>query len=202
MIKRFLFGTPTQPPPCPTAIRPLRASLNKPVEPLAESAGFFIQWFADSGALAGYEAWERDQCAVTSVVLVEEVIQRGSEWLEQRWCNGGRKWKHVALARRAQSISAAEFSARWRGHAGSATTRQGGTVAIPESARGLAYVQNHPVPRASGDWLYDAITEVWFDDAQSMQSRIAWFRDNIVTDDLFGEASFVALTEDCLVPSS
>jgi hypothetical protein len=196
MIKRFLFETSTQPPHCPAAIRPLRASLNKPVEPLAAGTGFFIQWFADSSALAAYEAWERDRRAVASVVLVEEVIQRGGEWLERRWYNGGRKWKHVALARRAQGISAAEFSTGWRGHAGSATTKQGGTVAIPESARGLAYVQNHPAHRASGDWLYDAITEVWFDDPQSVQSRVAWFRDNFVTDDLFGEATFVTLTED------
>ena len=71
-------------------------------------------------------------------------------------------------------------------------------MVIPQCARGLAYVQNHPVPRAGGEWPYDAITEVWFDDAVSMQARAEWFRENRVADSLFGEALFETLTEDLL----
>ncbi|RYD84644.1 MAG: hypothetical protein EOP61_39835 [Sphingomonadales bacterium] len=68
-------------------------------------------------------------------------------------------------------------------------------VPIPDEARGLAYVQNHPLPRASGEWRHDAITEVWFDDPAGMNARIAFFRD-IAMGDLFGEASFLAVREE------
>ena len=104
-------------------------------------------------------------------VVAGERILRGEEWLARRWRDGGDRLKHMALATRAAGLTQAEFSRRWRSHAGRA-----GMAVIPDVARGLAYVQNHPVP---GDWPYDAVNEVYFDDLDGLKARVEWFRANV-----------------------
>ena len=77
----------------------------------------------------------------------------------------------MALARRASALTATEFSERWRSHAGhlGPKLRSAGVTSdssapqllvIPADVRGLAYIQNHPLPRAGGEWAYDAVNEV------------------------------------------
>ncbi len=197
MIKRFVFGAIAPPPLAPEAFRPFRTTLSTVVAESARQEGYSIQWFADAEQLARYEAWLASPPDPAKVIHAEEVPQRGADWLAARWAEGGMKWKHVATAQRAPGLTLAEMSARWRGHAGQTPTKTSAVaVPIPDEARGLAYVQNHPLPRDSGDWLYDAITEVWFDDPAGMNARIAYFRDVAGNVDLFGEASFRAVREE------
>jgi hypothetical protein len=102
----------------------------------------------------------------------------------------------MAVARRAPGLTPAEFSARWQRRAGRV-----GATPIPEVARGCAYAQNHPLPRPGGDWRYDAVNEVWFDDEDALRTRIAWLDEAVGRgddDDLVGEASFLAVREDVL----
>jgi hypothetical protein len=63
-------------------------------------------------------------------------------------------------------------------------------------------VQNHPRPRATGEWAYDALNEVYFDDARSLRTRIEWFRDNLSgqpEEDLVRQSCFIAAREAALV---
>jgi hypothetical protein len=123
-------------------------------------------------------------------VLAIEHILRGHEWLARRWDDGGEKLKHMALATRAAGLTQAEFSQRWKSHAGNA-----GAAVIPREARGLAYVQNHPVP---GDWPYDAVNEVYFDDVDGLRARVEWFRANVPNPAdgvLFGRSWLIAVRE-------
>src|SRR5438552_3099511 len=87
----------------------------------------------------------------TPRMVAEEHVMRGAQWLEQRWQDGGPKLKHMAIALRAEGLTQAQFHDLWRSRAGKV-----GTTPIPEDAKGLAYVQNHPLPRPDGDWAYDA----------------------------------------------
>jgi hypothetical protein len=124
------------------------------------------------------------------IVVAEEAVLRGAGWLEQRWRDGGSMVKHMALATRAAGLTQAEFAARWRAHAGTA----GGTP-IPDEARGLAYVQNHPVP---GEWPYDAVNEVYFRDLDGLRRRAEWFRSNVpapADGSLFGQSWLLAVRE-------
>jgi hypothetical protein len=125
-----------------------------------------------------------------AVVVADEVVLRGADWLDERWATGGARWKHLALATRAPGLTPEEFSTRWRSHAGTA-----GGVPIPDAAKGLAYVQNHPTPL--GAWPYDAVNEVWFDDPDALQQRVDWFAANDVgrPDDLFGATTFLTAIE-------
>jgi hypothetical protein len=123
-------------------------------------------------------------------LLAGEHILRGEKWLARRWRDGGDTLKHMALATRATGLTPAEFSRRWRSHSGTART-----AVIPGEARGLAYVQNHPVP---GDWPYDAVNEVYFDDAHGLKARVAWFRANVpdpADGVLFGQSWLIAVRE-------
>jgi len=123
-------------------------------------------------------------------VVAEEAVLRGAPWLERRWQDGGPVVKHMALATRAAGLTQAEFAARWRAHAGTA----GGTP-IPDQARGLAYVQNHPVP---GEWPYDAVNEVYFRDLDGLRRRVEWFRSNVAASadgSLFGQSWLLAVRE-------
>lgn len=125
------------------------------------------------------------------LVVTREHILRGEQWLARRWRDGGGKLKHMALATRAAGLTQAEFSRRWRSHAGTART-----AVIPGEARGLAYVQNHPVP---GDWPYDAVNEVYFDDLDGLRARVEWFRANVpdpADGVLFGRSWLIAVRED------
>ncbi len=156
--------------------------------------GIALEWFTDAAHLARFEAWldtpagRAATAAVEAVVatdaspviIADELVIRGADWLPERWAAGGDRFKHVSIARRSENLTPAEFSQRWRGHAGRvAPPGADRPVAIPERVQGLAYVQNHPVVRASGDWAYDAINEVYFDDPGALRERIAWFRENL-----------------------
>ncbi|HET6951237.1 MAG TPA: EthD domain-containing protein [Acidimicrobiales bacterium] len=186
----------------PAGVRPARVAvcttLAELTGPGAKHDGIGFEWFADAGHLARFESWlhtaeGRSSLAALAavaaagaspVIVADECVLRGAGWLGQRWRDGGDKLKHMAIALRAAGLSAAEFSERWRHHAG----RVGGpggapATVIPEGARGLAYVQDHPRPRPAGDdWAYDALNEVWFDDVEGLRDRIAWFRENVPAD--------------------
>ena len=206
MIKRIVFGgTATDARAADAAhdVRPLRAAVCTALPGVLDSEPkhdtVTLEWFADPAHLERFEAWldASDPRAVDApTVVADELVLRGADWLEQRWRDGGPKLKHMALATRPSELSAAEFSERWRTQAG-AVTRGGTRTEIPVEARGLAYVQNHPRSRAAGEWAYDAVNEVYFDDLASLERRIAWFRDNVDTsgDDLVQESWFLAVRE-------
>jgi len=163
-------------------------------------AALSIAWFADLASLLRFEAQlgpttPRIDPGASVRIVAEEVVLRGADWLAQRWTLGGPKWKHMALARRAADLTPAEFCARWRTRSG----RIGGAVAvtIPERARGLAYVQNHPLP-SDVEWGYDAINEVYFDDLEQLRARLDFFQqhDAMRTDaDLVSRADFLVVRE-------
>jgi hypothetical protein len=173
--------------------------------PDAVHDGIGIEWFADTAHLARFEAWlaspagaavdkrlaEALDVARSPVVVAEEHVLRGREWLERRWQEGGEKLKHMAIARRAPGLSPAQFSELWKSRAGKV-----GRTAIPERARGLAYVQNHPVPASEGSWEYDAVNEVYFDDMDGVRARMAFFAGAPTEDDLVGENWFVVAREE------
>ncbi len=178
--------------------------------------GIGLEWFADRAHEERYEAWLRSEPAAavsqlldeaveldaSPVVLADELVLRGHDWLDRRWSDGGMRLKHMAIARRAAGLSLREFSERWRGRSGT-LNRPGNAevLVIPDEARGLAYVQNHALARPSGDWPYDALNEVYFDDLDSLRARIAWFDENLsqqTEDDLVRESWFVAASEEML----
>ena len=200
MIKRIQFFSGSTEPAVRTrgADAPLRAAMcrvihaSKGTEPAHAAIG--ITWFHDLPALQRYEEREPG-----TAIIAEEHILRGADWLERRWRERTPKYKHMALARRAAGLSAAEFSERWRNRPGRIGNGAAApTVEIPAAARGLAYVQNHPIHEAQ----YDAINEVYFDDIASMQSRIAFFKGHNAAQadaDLVSEACFVIVEEQLLL---
>jgi EthD domain-containing protein len=193
----------------PGAARPVRVASCVALpdvipDPAHDAIG--LEWFADADHLRRFEDWLAAagpapaglfEPSATAVVVAQEHVLRGSDWLEQRWTTGGPCLKHMAVARRAAGLTPAEFSQRWQNHAGRV-----GTTPIPDVAKGCAYAQNHPLPRPNGDWLYDAINEVWFDDLEALRTRIQWMTDALSTstddDDLIGESSFIAVREQVL----
>ncbi len=75
-----------------------------------------------------------------------------------RWRQGGTKLEHMAMARRSRPPDTGRVlptlaERRQRGARPSETR----TTAVPDEARGLAYVQNHPLHRVEGEWAHDAI---------------------------------------------
>lgn len=177
MIKRFSFTGGEKrwaaAADAPGHVRPERTAVCVVLPEFgpARHEGVGITWFRDEAHLRRFTEWAGPE---ESVVLAEEVVLRGADWLERRW-DAGEKLKHMALAVRADGLSPAEFSERWRGHAGTVQGRERRTV-IPGEARGLAYVQNHPL---TGARAYDAINEVYFDDAAGLRTRIEWFGKNL-----------------------
>ncbi|HXY90960.1 MAG TPA: hypothetical protein VEP49_00640 [Acidimicrobiia bacterium] len=163
-----------------------------------------LEWFTDVAQLDRYDAWTGPGGAAARgarrVLVADEVVLRGADWLERRWRQGGAKVKHMAFASRAVGLTAAEFSERWKRHAGSVGRAGASALVVPDHARGQAYVQNHPLPRSSGDWAYDAVNEVYFDDVDGLRARIDWFRENVdpTADDLFRASWFLAVREDVL----
>lgn len=200
MIKRIQFFSSRVPLTTRAAEAPLRAAICHVIPdaqgPKAPHAAIGITWFKDLAALRGYEDNDSD-----GVIIAEEHILRGADWLEQRWRDPKPKYKHMALARRAASLSAVEFSERWRrrpGRIGGGTAAA--TLEIPAAARGHAYIQNHPIA-GSTDAMYDAINEVYFDDIASMRARIAFFANHNAVQhdsDLVSEARFVIVEEQLL----
>ncbi|RAY12647.1 hypothetical protein DPM19_23930 [Actinomadura craniellae] len=198
----------------PPGVRPARVAvctnLREFTGPAPRHDGIGVEWFTDAGHLHRFAEWLDTppgraltlraggvlDRARSPVVVADESVLRGADWLGRRWRDGGDRLKHMALARRADGLTPAEFSARWRGHAG--RVGAAGAVAIPEHARGCAYVQNHPHPRSGGEWAYDAVNEVYFDDGADLRARIEWFRENLPEpggDGLFGRSWFLAVRE-------
>jgi hypothetical protein len=194
----------------PSEARPSRVvacTVLSDVTPGAVHDGIGIEWFADDAHLARFESWlasppgtvvaglltDAVEVDASPVVVAEEHILRGNEWLDQRWHDGGEKLKHMAIARRAEGLSPAQFSDLWKNRAGKV-----GHVTIPAAARGLAYVQNHPVPVGDDSWAYDALNEVYFDDMEGVRTRMAFFAGSASEDDLVGANWFVVAREELL----
>lgn len=192
----------------PPDVRPVRAAACTALpdilpDPRFDAIG--LEWFADAAHLARFESWLASPHGSAlsealsgggEMVVAREHALRGVDWLERRWQEGGAKLKHMAIARRAEGLTPAQFSDRWRNRAGRV-----GAVPIPEQARGRAYVQNHPLPKAGPGWPYDAVNEVYFDDLDGLRTRIAWFAeqfDRVGEDDLVAESWFVAVREQAL----
>jgi hypothetical protein len=205
----------------PPGVRPVRIAVCLTLPGLSGPGrrhdGIGIEWFADAGHLQRFTEWvgtpdgqrlvgQADGIAepdARPVIVAEESIVRGAEWLEQRWHGGGSKLKHMAVAVRASGLTPAEFSRAWRGRAGQIRRPGAAEVTvIPDDARGRAYVQNHPRPRTVGEWAYDAVNEVWFDDLESLRTRIAWFRENLsgqAEADLVRRSWFIAAREEVVM---
>lgn len=213
MIKRFAFASrpPDQDPArfaadlhhgatvamgAPPAARPVRVAVCLAltgVLPRQAHDGVVTAWFAQPEALERFDDWGATAHG-DALVVADEVVGRGGDWLERRWKAGGPAVKHMALARRAEGLGRAEFSQRWRQRAGRV-----GTEVIPDAVRGLAYVQNHPRPHDGRDWAYDAVNEVYFDGLDGLRARIEWFAANVgdrPEDDLVGQPRFLAVTEE------
>lgn len=59
-------------------------------------------------------------------------------------------------------------------------------------------MQNHPVPRAAGEWPWDAVNEVYFDDVAGLRARVEWSRANVTPSaagDVFGESRLIVVRE-------
>ena len=114
--------------------------------------------------------------------LVEPTSARWS-WPRRWWCaaptgssavaRGGAKLKHMALARRAAGLSPAEFSRavaepRRPGRPGG---ERRPVTAIPDEACGVAPTcRTTRRPRPAGEWAYDAVNEVYFDDLEGLRT--------------------------------
>lgn len=135
------------------------------------------------------------------VIVTDDHVVRGSDWLVRRW-ERGPVLKHVALAKRAEGLTLAEMLAAWRAHGGSVQRPGEAAVSIPDEVRGLAYVQHHPRVEDGHEWLYDAITEVWFDDVHALRARADWFATGpgAGAQALFRQSWFLALREEQLLP--
>ncbi|NKY45734.1 hypothetical protein [Nocardia cerradoensis] len=192
----------------PSGLRPVRVAvctvLPELTGPGPRHDGVVAEWFRDIRHLRRHDRWRSgsDDAAdvvtlpdSTAEVIAREHVLRGGEWLERRWDDGGDRLKHMAVAVRAASLTAEEFATRWRAHAGTVRRPGAATVAIPDAARGRAYVQNHPV--AATRTAYDAVNEVYFDDVTGLRTRIDWFRDNGPSgpDGLFDRSWFLAARE-------
>lgn len=199
----------------PPEVRPLRVvscSVLPDVTPDHPHDGIGIEWFEDAGHLARFESWLASpqgedidgllarilDLDTSPLLIAEEHVLRGSEWIDERWRRGGATLKHMAIAKRAAALTPAQFSELWKSRAGRV-----GTVVIPDEARGRAYVQNHPLPPRSGSWAYDALNEVYFgaDDLDGVRARVAFFADTMKTDredDLVSESWFVVAREEVL----
>ncbi|GAA0949763.1 EthD domain-containing protein [Actinocorallia libanotica] len=205
----------------PPEVRPTRLAVCTVLpesDPGPRHDGVEIGWFDDGPHLRRFRGWVGTSRGwsvlkgldrvvdfdASPVVVAKETALRGADWLGHRWRDGGARFKHMAVAVRAEGLTPAEFAERWRAHAGQ--VRKPGSeaaTAIPDTVRGLAYVQNHPVPRSGGEWAYDAVNEVYCDDAESLRARIAWFRDEAdggADGALFGRSWFLAVKEE-IVPA-
>jgi hypothetical protein len=196
----------------PPEVRPVRVvscTVLPDITPDQIHDGIGIEWFVDSAHLARFESWlaspeggriddvlsEVLNLEASPLLLAEEHVMRGADWLEERWRHGGARLKHMAIARRAAGLTPTQFSELWKTRAGKV-----GSVTIPEEARGRAYVQNHQLTPPAGSWAYDALNEVYFesDDLDGVRARIAFFADTMKAhgeDDLVSESWFVVASE-------
>src|SRR5437763_7442798 len=97
----------------PAAARPLRVTVCTVVPDLSpdpKHAGVGLEWFRDAEHLSRYETWlDRDgdaaralgsllEAAASPVVVAEEHVVRGEQWLAGRWRPGERRLKQMAIA--------------------------------------------------------------------------------------------------------
>ena len=225
MIKRIAFagaGSSTEGRPvrwssraeaasdAPDDIRPLRITWCTALTDIGsqpEHAGLGLEWFGDEAHLDRFDAWVAGVApddGVDPVILAAEHIMRGDEWLDRRWSGDRSTFKHVAVARRAVGLTPAQFSETWRTGAGRVQRASDQpALVIPDDVRGCAYVQNHPLPRADGEWAYDAVNEVSFDDLDGLRRRVDWFAEHVgagAEPDLISANGFLALTEVVVLP--
>jgi hypothetical protein len=197
----------------PQPARPVRITAStalREVDPDQRYDGVALEWFTDTAHLGRFEAWlrtpdgqlterllsEAAEPDASPVVIADERVARGADWLEYRWRDAGPKIKQLAIARRADGLTPPQFSDLWRSRAGKI-----GAVPIPGPLRGLAYIQNHPRVMAGRDWAYDAINEVYFDDAGSLLARMAYFERELAgggEDDLVSANWFLAVREELI----
>ena len=220
MIKRITFANRAGDVPrevfaatsAPDDARPARVTVCTALPGLGggepEHGVIGFEWFTDVAHAERFEGWlEAEGARIRepgTVLVADELVLRGANWLEQRWRDGGERLKHMAIALRARDLTPTEFSERWRNHAGRMGRAGAPAIVIPDAARGQAYVQNHPRSRPAGDWAYDAVNEVYFDDIEGLQARVDWFRENFdASDDELVHASwFVAAREEVLFSAS
>lgn len=170
--------------------------------------GVGLEWFTGEEHLLRYEAWlagpagagarkllgEALDVEASPVVVADERVVRGADWLQRRWAGGGPKVKQLAIATRAAGLTLPQFLDLWGSRAGKI-----GATPIPQAYRGLAYVQNHPRIMAGRDWAYDAVNEVYFDDRASLLARIAYFDRELTgqaESDLIAANWFLAVCEE------
>jgi hypothetical protein len=194
----------------PEAVRPSVLTLGLAVPEIACSELLFdaveLAGFEDARHLARFERSgparsPADALEAPDPVLIvaEEHVLRGADWLRAHRDDGPPAYLHLALARRAEGLTPAEFARRWREHAG--TVGGHGTAPatpIPADVRGQAYVQNHPCPRPDGEWPYDAVNEVYLADEEALRARASWFAATLPRtsgDALFARSSFLTLRE-------
>jgi hypothetical protein len=178
MIKRISSGAPAAAPaPLPAAARPLRVAV---CTELSGDTVITLEWFTDERHLALFSDWLPGP-APGLVAVTAEAVLRGADWLDGRWRDGGDRYKHMALAKRAAGLTREEFSRRWRGHAG---------AGIPAEIRGRAYVQNHALRGP-----YDAVNEVYFDDIAGLRARAEWFGGVKADPALFAESKLISVKE-------
>jgi hypothetical protein len=195
----------------PASARPARLTVSVALPEITADQrhdGVALEWFADREHLRRFESWlgapagravqrlrsEVIEFDASPVVVTSERVARGADWLDRRWRDGGPKLKQLALATRADGLTLPQFLDRWRTRAGTV-----GAAPIPDAYRGLAYVQNHPLADGDRDWAYDAINEVYFDDADSLLARIAYFERELAggaDSDLVSANWFLAVSED------
>jgi hypothetical protein len=195
----------------PAPARPVRLTVSVSLPEIAADQrhdGIALEWFSDREHLRRFESWlgtpagravqrlrgEVIEHDASPVVVASERVARGGDWLDRRWRDGGPKLKQLAIAARADGLTLPQFLEGWRGRAGLV-----GATPIPDALRGLAYVQNHPLTAEGREWAYDAIDEVYFDDADSLLARIAYFERELTggaDSDLVRANWFLAVSED------
>ncbi|UGQ12461.1 hypothetical protein LO772_02265 [Yinghuangia sp. ASG 101] len=163
----------------PAYTRPTRITVGLPVPDPARDTGprhdaVALEWFRDAAHLRRFMTWlgTRDGRTVTAaaervvaaggeqIIVAEERVLDGADWLARHRRDGGGALKTMTLARRDPRLTSEEFSRRWA---------HGGNPGAHADARGLAYVQNHPFTRPN-DWPYDAVNEVYFDDPAGLRA--------------------------------
>lgn len=202
---RALTGDAAATPPGGPVGRPVRVALAVPVDlpglPPPRFAAIDLQWFADSGEALANEAWldavDPALCGGSSLlgagsclVLADEVVLRGRDYVVARWEQGGDRYKAMHFGRRNPTLTPQEFSARWRRQAGRL-----GDEEIPGDVRGLAYIQNHPVPVTGHVWPLDAVNEVYVERADHLVRRASWFAARQEAALRTGAESFMSPTE-------
>jgi hypothetical protein len=160
---------------------PSRVAVAWPLESPAEFAAIDMLWFDAREAALSHDEWiasvDADLVLEAGTgsgrscqVVAEEVVLRGPEYLENRWRQGGSRLKMMSFGKRNPALTLAEFSREWRNHSGRL-----GDEEIPAGIRGLAYVQNHPIPHDGGEWPFDAVNEVYFERAEDLERRREYF---------------------------